>query len=148
MSKIKISADYDQIRLYELIWKRTMSSQMSDAKLERTQLKIKSSTHNEVFSVSGEVIIFDGFLRVYSEGTDDEMNENKGILPQVENNESLYIKDLSCIQKFSKPSARYSDAALVKKLQELGICRPSTYAPTISTIQNRGYVKRLSLIHI
>ncbi len=142
MSKIKISADYDQIRLYELIWKRTMSSQMSDAKLERTQLKIKSSKYNEVFSVSGEVIIFDGFLRVYSEGTDDEMNENKGILPQVENNESLYIKDLRCIQKFSKPSARYSEAALVKKLEELGIGRPSTYAPTISTIQNRGYVKR------
>ncbi len=142
MSKIKISADYDQIRLYELIWKRTISSQMRDAKLERTQLRIKSSKQNELFSASGEVIIFDGFLRAYIEGTDDEINENSGILPNVENKDSVSIKDLKCIQKFSKPPARYSEAALVKKLEELGIGRPSTYAPTISTIQNRGYVKR------
>ena len=142
MSKIKISADYDQVRLYELIWKRTMSSQMSDAKLERTQLKIKSSNYEDIYSATGEVIIFEGFLKVYIEGTDDDASENEGILPNIKNNEPLTVKELKCVQKFTKPSARYSEAALVKKLEELGIGRPSTYAPTISTIQNRGYVQK------
>tara|TARA_B100001057_G_C22868145_1_gene957528 strand:+ start:4098 stop:6569 length:2472 start_codon:yes stop_codon:yes gene_type:complete len=142
ISKIKISADYDQVRLYELIWKRTMSSQMSDAKLERTQLKIKSSNYEDIYSATGEVIIFEGFLKVYIEGTDDDASENQGILPNIKNNEPLFVKELKCVQKFTKPSARYSEAALVKKLEELGIGRPSTYAPTISTIQNRGYVQK------
>ena len=142
MSKINISADNDQTRLYQLIWKRTMSSQMTDAKLERTQLKIKSSSFTEFFTATGEIIIFEGFLKVYAEGTDEETYENQGILPSIKNKEQLFIKDLKSIQKFSKPTSRYSEAALVKKLEELGIGRPSTYAPTISTIQNRGYVKR------
>ena len=142
MSKINISADKDQTRLYQLIWKRTMSSQMTDAKLERTQLKIKSSSFTEFFTATGEIIIFEGFLKVYAEGTDEETYENQGILPSIKNKEQLFIKDLKSIQKFSKPTSRYSEAALVKKLEELGIGRPSTYAPTISTIQNRGYVKK------
>tara|TARA_X000001036_G_scaffold407756_1_gene417417 strand:- start:2453 stop:4918 length:2466 start_codon:yes stop_codon:yes gene_type:complete len=142
MSKINISADNDQTRLYQLIWKRTMSSQMTDAKLERTQFKIKSSSFTEFFTATGEIIIFEGFLKVYAEGTDEETYENRGILPSIKNKEQLFIKDLKSIQKFSKPTSRYSEAALVKKLEELGIGRPSTYAPTISTIQNRGYVKK------
>ena len=140
ITKSNIDGDIDQIRLYELIWKRTIASQMSDAKLERTQLKIDSSSHNETFLANGEVLLFEGFLKVYLEGTDDELEEDQGILPQIQKGDQLSLKNLESIQRFSRPPSRFSEAALVKRLEELGIGRPSTYAPTISTIQNRGYV--------
>ena len=142
VTRIKIEGDYDQMRLYELIWKRTVASQMSDAKLERTQLKIKASTHQEIFKARGEVIKFEGFLKVYLEGVDEEEEEAEGILPSVNQGDSVDLKSLVSTQRFSRPPYRYSEAALVKKLEELGIGRPSTYAPTISTVQNRGYVAK------
>ncbi|RIV36278.1 type I DNA topoisomerase [Flagellimonas lutimaris] len=133
----------DQSKLYELIWKRTLASQMSDAQLERTNVKIKASTHNEEFSANGEVVKFDGFLKVYLEGTDDEDGEEQeGMLPAMQVGEPLQNVFISATERFSRPPYRYSEASLVKKLEELGIGRPSTYAPTISTIQNRGYVEK------
>ncbi|AEM69894.1 DNA topoisomerase I [Allomuricauda ruestringensis DSM 13258] len=133
----------DQAKLYELIWKRTLASQMSDAQLERTNVKIKASTHNEEFSANGEVVKFDGFLKVYLEGTDDEDGEEQeGMLPAMNVGEPLQNVFISATERFSRPPYRYSEASLVKKLEELGIGRPSTYAPTISTIQNRGYVEK------
>lgn len=142
LSKTSIIADADQARLYELIWKRTIASQMSAAKLERTQLKIKASTHQEIFQAKGEVLLFDGFLKVYLEGTDDEDEEAQGILPAVKVGDRLSLKNLQSTQRFSRPPARFTEASLVKKLEELGIGRPSTYAPTISTVQSRGYVEK------
>lgn len=133
----------DQAKLYELIWKRTLASQMSDAQLERTNVKIKASTHSEEFSANGEVVKFDGFLKVYLEGTDDEDGEEQeGMLPAMKVEEPLQNIFVSATERFSRPPYRYSEASLVKKLEELGIGRPSTYAPTISTIQNRGYVEK------
>lgn len=133
----------DQAKLYELIWKRTLASQMSDAQLERTNVKIKASTHSEEFSANGEVVKFDGFLKVYLEGTDDEDGEEQeGMLPAMQVGEPLQNVFISATERFSRPPYRYSEASLVKKLEELGIGRPSTYAPTISTIQNRGYVEK------
>lgn len=133
----------DQAKLYELIWKRTLASQMSDAQLERTNVKIKASTHGEEFSANGEVVRFDGFLKVYLEGTDDEdSEEQEGMLPAMKVGEPLQNVFISATERFSRPPYRYSEASLVKKLEELGIGRPSTYAPTISTIQNRGYVEK------
>jgi len=133
----------DQAKLYELIWKRTLASQMSDAQLERTNVKIKASTHSEEFSANGEVVKFDGFLKVYLEGTDDEEGEEQdGMLPAMKVGEPLQNVYISATERFSRPPYRYSEASLVKKLEELGIGRPSTYAPTISTIQNRGYVEK------
>ncbi|MHA7830645.1 MAG: type I DNA topoisomerase [Flagellimonas sp.] len=133
----------DQAKLYELIWKRTLASQMSDAQLERTNVKIKASTHSEEFSANGEVVKFDGFLKVYLEGTDDEEGEEQeGMLPAMQVGEALQNVFISATERFSRPPYRYSEASLVKKLEELGIGRPSTYAPTISTIQNRGYVEK------
>ncbi|NVN17536.1 type I DNA topoisomerase [Muricauda sp. HICW] len=133
----------DQAKLYELIWKRTLASQMSDAQLERTNVKIKASTHSEEFSANGEVVKFDGFLKVYLEGTDDEDGEEQdGMLPAMKVGEPLQNVFISATERFSRPPYRYSEASLVKKLEELGIGRPSTYAPTISTIQNRGYVEK------
>lgn len=142
LSKTSVIADADQARLYELIWKRTIASQMSPAKLERTQLKIKASTHQEIFQAKGEVLLFDGFLKVYLEGTDDEDEEAQGILPAVKVGDRLSLKNLQSTQRFSRPPARFTEASLVKKLEELGIGRPSTYAPTISTVQSRGYVEK------
>jgi len=142
VTRTKIQADYDQMRLYELIWKRTVASQMSDAKLERTQLKIEASTHKEIFKARGEVIKFEGFLKVYLEGVDEDEEEAQGILPSVNQGDVVELKSLLSTQRFSRPPYRYSEAALVKKLEELGIGRPSTYAPTISTVQNRGYVAK------
>ncbi len=142
LSKKTITGDFDQIRLYELIWRRTISSQMSDAKLERTQFKIKSSNYNEIFLANGEVLLFEGFLKVYLEGTDEDSVEDQGILPQISKGEKLGLKELNSVQRYSRPPARFSEAALVKRLEELGIGRPSTYAPTISTVQNRGYVSK------
>ena len=137
-----ISSDYDQQRLYQLIWRRTISSQMSDAQIERTVVNIDSKSFDEIFIARGEVIKFDGFLRVYNEGTDDETQEEKGILPQLNVNENLDLINIISRESFSRPPSRYTEASLVKKLEELGIGRPATYATTISTIQNRGYVSK------
>ena len=137
-----ISSDYDQQRLYQLIWRRTISSQMSDAQIERTVVNINSNSFDEAFIARGEVIKFDGFLRVYNEGTDDEIQEEKGTLPQLNVNENLDLINIISRESFSRPPSRYTEASLVKKLEELGIGRPATYATTISTIQNRGYVSK------
>jgi len=138
------SLERDQSKLYELIWKRTIASQMSDAQLERTNVKIKASKHTEQFSANGEVIKFDGFLKVYMEGLDEEdvAEEQEGMLPAMQVGEALHNNYITATERFSRPPYRFTEASLVKKLEELGIGRPSTYAPTISTIQNRGYVEK------
>jgi DNA topoisomerase-1 len=138
------SLERDQAKLYELIWKRTLASQMSDAQLERTNVKIKASSHTEEFTANGEVVKFDGFLKVYLEGTDDEdiAEEQEGMLPAMQIGEALQNVFITATERFTRAPYRYSEASLVKKLEELGIGRPSTYAPTISTIQNRGYVEK------
>jgi DNA topoisomerase-1 len=133
--------DPGQTRLYELIWKRTVASQMSDAKLEKTTVKINISTTEENFVAKGEVLLFDGFLKVYLEGTDDDnSSEKEGILPPLTVGENLNMQEISATERFTHYPARYTEASLVKKMEALGIGRPSTYAPTISTVQNRGYV--------
>jgi len=137
-----VDIDRDQARLYELIWKRSIASQMSEAELERTNVKITASTHNDAFSANGEVITFDGFLKVYLEGTDDEDVEQEGMLPAMRVNEALLNNYITATERYTRPPARFTEASLVKKLEELGIGRPSTYAPTISTIQNRNYVEK------
>ncbi|MEW2921316.1 type I DNA topoisomerase [Muricauda sp. ANG21] len=141
------SLERDQSKLYELIWKRTLASQMSDAQLERTNVKIQANTHQEEFTANGEVVKFDGFLKVYLEGTDDEdsAEEQEGMLPAMKVGEALQNVFISATERFTRPPYRYTEASLVKKLEELGIGRPSTYAPTISTIQNRGYVEKGSV---
>ncbi len=141
-SRHSVNIDRDQARLYELIWKRAIASQMSEAELERTNVKISATTHNETFTANGEVITFDGFLKVYLEGTDDEDVEQEGMLPVMKTNESLLNNFISATQRYTRPPARFTEASLVKKLEELGIGRPSTYAPTISTIQNRNYIEK------
>jgi DNA topoisomerase-1 len=141
MSEQTFMGDPGQIRLYELIWKRTIASQMSDAKLEKTTVKINISTAEENFIAKGEVLIFDGFLKVYLEGTDDDnSSEKEGILPPLTAGEKLNIQEISATERYSHYPPRYTEASLVKKLEALGIGRPSTYAPTISTVQKRGYV--------
>ena len=142
LKRDKVTVEYDQMRLYELIWKRTIASQMSDAKLERTVLKINADQHSEVFTARGEILTFEGFLKVYLEGVDDDEEEAQGILPPVVQGEELNLKSLISTQRFSRPPYRFTEASLVKKLEELGIGRPSTYAPTISTVQNRGYIAK------
>ncbi len=140
-----ISGSSQEQRLYELIWKRTIASQMSDAQLERTIVKIDISNAEEHFVATGEVLIFDGFLKVYIESTDDENEEETGkLLPPLKQNDQLNYNIIEATQKHTSPPARYNEASLVKKLEELGIGRPSTYAPTISTIQNREYVVKES----
>lgn len=141
-AKHRVDIDYDQQRLYELIWKRAIASQMSDAQLERTNVKIESNTHEQLFSANGEVIKFEGFLKVYLEGNDDEDEEQEGMLPAMQVNEPLFNNYISANERFTRPPSRFTEASLVKKLEELGIGRPSTYAPTISTIQNRKYVEK------
>lgn len=137
------SLERDQAKLYELIWMRTLASQMSDAQLERTNVKIACDAHGEEFSANGEVIKFDGFLKVYMEGKDEEdQEEQEGMLPALRVGEALTNSSILATQRFTRPPYRYTEATLVKKLEELGIGRPSTYAPTISTIQNRGYVDK------
>lgn len=141
----EIEGETDEQRLYSLIWKRTIASQMSDAQLEKTTAKIDISTNKEEeLTASGEVITFDGFLKVYMESTDDENTEENtsGMLPPLNAGDKLEFKDMTATERFTRPPARYTEAALVKKLEELGIGRPSTYAPTISTIQKRGYVEK------
>ena len=136
-----INGDASEKRLYELIWKRAIASQMSEAVFERTTVDIGVSTRKEVFGAEGEVLKFDGFLKVYLESTDDEDDENESnLLPPLTVGHSLDLKEMFATERFSRPPARYTEASLVKQLEELGIGRPSTYAPTISTIQNRGYV--------
>ena len=142
MSRHTVNADRDQARLYDLIWKRTVASQMSDAELERTNVKIEANNHKELFTASGEVLLFEGFLKVYLEGSDDEDIEQEGMLPALKVNERLINNYITATERFSRPPARYTEAALVKKLEELGIGRPSTYAPTISTIISRNYVEK------
>lgn len=138
-----VKGDSSQERLYELIWKRTIASQMADAQLERTNVGISISTTSEKLSAKGEVIKFDGFLKVYLEGTDDENDENgKGVLPPMQVGEKLFRKEINAMQRFTQAPPRYTEASLVKKMEELGIGRPSTYAPTISTIQKREYVEK------
>ncbi len=144
MTRQSAALERDQSKLYELIWKRTIASQMSDAQLERTNVKIKSSGHTEVFTANGEVIKFDGFLKVYMEGLDEEdsTEEQEGMLPAMKVGDTLHNNYITATERFSRPPYRFTEASLVKKLEELGIGRPSTYAPTISTIQNRGYVEK------
>lgn len=129
-------------RLYELIWKRTIASQMSDAQFEKTTVTINISTAEENFVAQGEILKFDGFLKLYFELSDDETSEDetKGFLPLLKSDQFLVNETISAVQRFTSPPPRYTEASLVKKLEELGIGRPSTYAPTISTIQNRGYI--------
>ncbi|MBC7759613.1 MAG: type I DNA topoisomerase [Phormidesmis sp. FL-bin-119] len=142
-----ISGDPSEQRLYDLIWKRAIASQMSEAAFEKTTAKIEISTRKEEFVANGEVMKFDGFLKVYIESTDedeleinlDEENENS-TLPPLSKGQKLNLREMNATERYSRPPARYTEASLVKKLEELGIGRPSTYAPTISTIQNRGYV--------
>lgn len=142
MTQHSVNIDRDQARLYDLIWKRTLASQMSDAELERTNVKIEANNHNETFTASGEVIKFEGFLKVYLEGHDDDEEEQDGLLPAMKVNEKLSNTFIQATERFSRPPSRYTEASLVKKLEELGIGRPSTYAPTISTIINRNYVEK------
>ena len=137
-----VSIEYDQDRLYSLIWKRTIASQMSDAELERTNVKIAIQKSDTLFVANGEVITFEGFLKVYLEGTDNEDDEQSGILPKVHVDEILVNNNIVATERYTKAPYRFSEAALVKKLEELGIGRPSTYAPTISTVQKRGYVEK------
>ncbi|PCJ66294.1 MAG: DNA topoisomerase I [Bacteroidetes bacterium] len=133
--------DDGQKRLYQLIWKRAISSQMSSAELERTTINIENDKNADVFKAKGEVIKFDGFLKVYLEGNDDEdEEEDSGLLPKVTVGEELGVIEISATERYTRPPARYTEASLVKRLEELGIGRPSTYAPTISTVQKRGYV--------
>ena len=145
MSRHTVNIDRDQARLYDLIWKRTLASQMSDAELERTNVKIEANNHSEVFTASGEVIKFEGFLKVYLEGNDDDDEEQEGMLPAMKVNEKLVNNYITATERYSRAAARYTEASLVKKLEELGIGRPSTYAPTISTIINRNYVEKGNL---
>jgi DNA topoisomerase-1 len=140
-----VKADRDEQRLYDLIWKRSIASQMSEANLERTNVKISADKHKENFTASGEVLIFDGFLKVYLEGSDEEDEEQEGMLPALKVNEPLVNNYITATERFTRPRYRYTEASLVKKLEELGIGRPSTYAPTISTIQNRKYVEKGSV---
>lgn len=142
MKKHSIDSEYDQTRLYDLIWKRTLASQMSDAILERTNVKIKNSENDKIFTANGEMIKFDGFLKVYLEGTDNEDEEQAGMLPNLKVHENLGHNFINATQRFTSPPYRFTEASLVKQLEELGIGRPSTYAPTISTVQRRGYVEK------
>ncbi|MFC3197512.1 type I DNA topoisomerase [Parapedobacter deserti] len=140
-----IDGDNAEKRLYELIWKRSIASQMSEAEFEKTTAKIGISTRKEELVANGEIMRFDGFLKVYFESTDDDQepniddNADNTLLPPLQQHQQVELRSMTATERFSRPPARYTEASLVKKLEELGIGRPSTYAPTISTIQNRGY---------
>ena len=144
INKRTVGGTADEKALYDLIWKRTVASQMTEAKLERTTVKIKLNNDPRFFTAKGEVILFDGFLKVYMESTDDDQpsEEEATLLPPLQEGEKLLIKKAEAVERYTRPPARYTEASLVKKLEELGIGRPSTYAPTISTIQKRGYVEK------
>ena len=145
MNKQHVSLGRDEDRLYSLIWKRTLASQMSEAKLERTNVKISNSKNNEILTANGEVITFDGFLKVYLEGTDFDEEDQAGMLPKLTINETLENNYITATERYTKPPYRFTEASLVKQLEELGIGRPSTYAPTISTIQRREYIVKGSI---
>jgi len=141
----EIAGERNEQRLYELIWKRTIASQMADAELEKTTAKIGINTTSELFVAQGEVLKFDGFLKVYIEGTDSDNEddaENESMLPPMNQGDKLTVKEITATERFTHHPARYTEASLVKKLEELGIGRPSTYAPTISTVQKRNYVEK------
>ena len=140
MSTQSVSIDYDQDRLYNLIWKRTIASQMSEAQLERTNVKVENSNNEKLFTANGEMIRFDGFLKVYLEGTDNEEEEQAGMLPKLVVGQNVTNNLITATERYTKAPYRFTEASLVKSLEELGIGRPSTYAPTISTIQRREYV--------
>ena len=140
-----IDGDTNEKRLYELIWKRTLASQMADAKLENTTAHVNISTRSETLVAKGQVVKFHGFLKVYSEGTDDEESDESGVLPPLHEGQILDLRNMVAQEKFTQKPARYSEASLVKKMEELGIGRPSTYASTISTIQARTYVVKQDL---
>ena len=142
ISEKNIEGESSHQKLYDLIWKRTISSQMSDAMIDRTNVKIKLSSSDQLFIAKGEVITFEGFLKVYSEGKDDIIEENEDILPVLKENESLNYFRITATESFTRPPARYAEASLVRKMEELGIGRPSTYASTITTIQKRGYIEK------
>ena len=143
-SKETVTGSREEKALYDLIWKRAIASQMSEAQIERTIAKISLSNSAETFVAKGEVIKFDGFLKVYLESLDEENSEHAegGILPDIKEGSKLKYQQITATERFTRPSARYTEASLVKKLEEMGIGRPSTYAPTISTIQKRGYVHK------
>jgi DNA topoisomerase-1 len=145
MSQQTIAVDFDQNRLYDLIWKRTIASQMSSAEVERTNVRIVNNNNASVFTANGEMIKFEGFLKVYLEGNDNEDEEQAGMLPTLAVNEVLKNKYITATERYTKGPYRYTEASLVKSLEELGIGRPSTYAPTISTIQKREYVQKGSI---
>ncbi len=147
LAKSEIKGDSNMMRLYDLIYKRTLASQMADAVLERTVANIEISNDNNVFVATGEVIKFDGFLRLYFESTDDEngVDDDSKILPPLTKGQIVDYSSITSRETFKNPPPRYTEASLVKKLEELGIGRPSTYAPTISTIQDRGYVEKKDL---
>ena len=136
-----VEGDNSHKRLYDLIWKRTIASQMTDAKFDRTTVKISLSNTEEHFVAKGEVITFEGFMKAYLEGKDDNNDEKEGVLPKIEEGDTLVISKVISSEQFSRPPARYAEASLVKKMEELGIGRPSTYAATITTVQKRGYVE-------
>ena len=138
-AKLKLGDDPQQIRLYQLIWQRALASQMAPAQIEKTEVTIGISTRTEKLLAKGEILRFDGFLKVYGGGKDDTL------LPAIAKSQKLPLKEMTAAETFTRPPARYSEAALVKKLEELGIGRPSTYAPTISTVQTRGYVEKKDL---
>ena len=142
MENTSIEGSIPEKRLYELIWKRTIASQMADALVEKTIVNISISGHEETFVATGEVTVFDGFLHVYRESTDDESNPDTAILPAVSKGERLVPIEITATERFTQHPPRYTEASLVRKLEELGIGRPSTYAPTISTIQQREYVEK------
>ena len=139
-----IDGDSSHQRLYDLIWKRTISSQMADAKIDRTIVKINLSNSDQQLVAKGEIITFEGFMKVYLEGKDDEVSSEKGVLPKLFEGEKLILSEGIASEQFSRYPARYTEASLVKKMEELGIGRPSTYAATITTVQKRGYVEKES----
>ena len=142
MTNTTIEGTIPEKRLYELIWKRTIASQMADAQVEKTTVNIAISGHSESFIATGEVTVFDGFLQVYREGSDDEVVGDTSAIPAVHKGDKLTAKEIVATERFTQHPPRYTEASLVRKLEELGIGRPSTYAPTISTIQQRGYVEK------
>ena len=142
MSNATIEGTIPEKRLYELIWKRTIASQMADAQVEKTTVNISISGHEESFVATGEVTVFDGFIKVYRESTDDETAGELAAIPAVHKGDVLKAKEIVATERFTQHPPRYTEASLVRKLEELGIGRPSTYAPTISTIQQRGYVEK------
>ncbi len=145
MSVREIQGESSERRLYDLIWKRALASQMADAKLENTTATVNISTRNEKLVAKGQVVKFDGFLKVYMESTDDEESDESGVLPPLHEGQILQLRNMVAQEKYTQKPARYSEASLVKKLEELGIGRPSTYASTISTIQARTYVVKQDL---